>query len=109
MLTSKDKLNKKDKSGALFTDDGFSIGLSYILKLLDQITTFNSLHWFKALRHKYMRELKDLHERRSGTGQQNEDEKLQQTFALTEKRITAFQQEFDLLYYNLSSAKILFQ
>lgn len=108
MLTSKDKLSKKDKSGALFTDDGFAIGLSYILKLLDQINDFNSLHWFKTLRNKYSNELRELNTRRNQTGSPS-DEKLQQTFALTEKRITTFQQEFDLLYYSLCSAKVFFQ
>lgn len=107
MLTAKDKLNKKDKSGALFTDDGFAIGLAYILKLLDQINEFNSLHWFRSLRHKYKAERDELNARQSTTT--TTDEKLQQTFALTEKRITNFQREFDLLFYNLSSAKIFFQ
>lgn len=109
MLTSKDKLTKKDKLGALFTDDGFAIGLSYILKLLDQINDFNSLHWFKTLRSKYSNELKELNVRRNQTASPTSDEKLRQTFALTEKRITTFQQEFDLLYYSLCSAKIFFQ
>ncbi|XP_063704330.1 WASH complex subunit 4 [Culicoides brevitarsis] len=109
MLTSKDKLTKKDQTGALFTDDGFSIGLAYILKLLDQITDFNALHWFKSLRRKYIAELKELNEKRANQGASNDDEKLQQTFALTEKRITAFQQEFELLFYSLSSAKVFFQ
>lgn len=109
MLTSKDKLTKKDQTGALFTDDGFAIGLAYILKLLDQISDLNSLHWFKTLRRKYMLELKELNEKRGVQGATNDDEKLQQTFALTEKRITAFQQEFELLFYSLSSAKVFFQ
>lgn len=108
MLQAKDKLNKKDKLGALFTDDGFAIGLTYVLKLLDQINQFNSLHWFKSLKQKYKAERDELNKRRAQCGT-NADEKLQQTFALTEKRITSFQQEFDLLFYNLSSAKIFFQ
>lgn len=108
LLTAKDKLNKKDKAGALFTDDGFAIGLAYILKLLDQINDFNSLHWFKSLRQKYKSERDELNQRRLQSGTQV-DEKLQQTFALTDKRISNFQQEFELLFFNLSSAKVFFQ
>lgn len=41
--------------------------------------------------------------------QKAENEKLQQTLALTDRRISAYQTNFNLLYYNLCSAKIFFQ
>lgn len=37
MILSKDKMSKKNKVGAAFTDDGFAMGIAYILKLLDQV------------------------------------------------------------------------
>ena len=37
------------------------------------------------------------------------DEKLQQTITLSCKRLDVYQQEFDLLYYSLSSARIFFR
>ena len=37
------------------------------------------------------------------------DEKLQQTITLTLKRLDMFQQEFTLLYYSLTSARIFFR
>lgn len=37
MILSKDKMTKKNKAGAAFTDDGFAMGIAYILKLLDQV------------------------------------------------------------------------
>lgn len=36
-ILSKDKMSKKNKVGAAFTDDGFAMGIAYILKLLDQV------------------------------------------------------------------------
>lgn len=120
IITAKEKMQKKTKQeGTWFTDDGFAMGLAYVLKLLDQNAAFNSLHWFKAVRQKYAAERNQLRKSAEGsggngdatspTGTPNYDAKLQQTQALSEKRITILLREFDLLYCNLSSAKIFFQ
>lgn len=84
------------------------MGLIYVLKLLDQTSDFNSLNWYKAVKNKIKMERDKIDETRKQTGYSN-DEKLSQTLLLTEKRLTLFQQEFDLLFYNISSAKIFFQ
>lgn len=112
-------MNKKTKQeGTWFTDDGFAMGLAYVLKLLNQTSEFNSLHWFKAVRQKYSRErskLEKIHENSATDAHSSSrdsphiDAKLQQTLALSEKRINMILQEFDLLYCNLSSAKVFFQ
>lgn len=119
IITAKEKMQKKTKQeGTWFTDDGFAMGLAYVLKLLDQNAAFNSLHWFKAVRQKYVAERNQLRKpvdtsgndsSTSSTIAPNYDAKLQQTLALSEKRITILLREFDLLYCNLSSAKIFFQ
>lgn len=109
ILTSKDKLNKKNKEGALFTDDGFAMGLIYVLKLLDQISEFNSLNWYKSIKLKIRNDREKIAVQRQKMEANEKDEKLSQTLVLSEKRLNAFQQEFELLFYNLSSAKIFFQ
>ena len=55
-MSCKEKVNKKNKIGASFTDDGFVMGVAYILKLLDQYKEFDSLHWFQSVREKYQKE-----------------------------------------------------
>jgi WASH complex subunit 7 len=106
MINSKEKLNKKNKIGAAFTDDGFAMGVAYILKLLDQYHEFDSLHWFQSVRERYMKEKEDI-QKQPMTARQ--DEKLQQTMTLTTRRLDIHQQEFDILYYSLSSARIFFR
>jgi len=58
MLASKDRMDKKRKDNAAFTDDGFAIGLAYILKLLDQNAAFDSLHWFTSANEHYLEEVR---------------------------------------------------
>ncbi|KAL5013534.1 hypothetical protein ScPMuIL_007804 [Solemya velum] len=102
-ISCKEKMSRKNKVGAAFTDDGFAMGLAYILKLLDQYQEFDSLHWFQSVRDKYQVEKVVL---KQGS---RPDEKLQQTITLTVKRLDQYVQEFDLLYYSLSSARIFFR
>jgi WASH complex subunit 7 len=106
IISAKDKLGRKNKAGAAFTDDGFAMGLAYILKLLDQYNTFDSLHWFKSCKVHYAQERKKIaarqHEGRA-------DEKLLQTVSLSLKRMHLYEKEMDLLFYSLSSARIFFR
>lgn len=105
MISSKEKLNKKNKTGAAFTDDGFAMGIAYILKLLDQCNEFDSLHWFQSVKEKYHKEKEDVLKQSIPA----KDEKLKQTTNLTLKRIENYEQEFELLYFSLSSARIFFR
>jgi WASH complex subunit 7 len=36
-----------------FTDDGFALGLAYILRILDQDAALESLHWFPSVTTKF--------------------------------------------------------
>ncbi|XP_041350230.1 WASH complex subunit 4-like isoform X3 [Gigantopelta aegis] len=104
-ISCKEKMSRKNKVGAAFTDDGFAMGLAYILKLLDQYHEFDSLHWFQSVREKFSQEKAQIMKQQSGRA----DEKLQQTMSLTVRRLDQSQQEFELLYYSLSSARIFFR
>ncbi|CAG9759946.1 unnamed protein product [Ceutorhynchus assimilis] len=106
-LTCKERLFKKDKADSAFTDDGFALGLAYIIELLDQESQLNSLHWFESVQRKFNNEKQKLHQQTLVSN--SEDSKLKQTLTLTEKRLTSFQQEFKLLEYSYSSARMFFQ
>jgi len=55
ILEAKRKLGKQGRQGegALFCDDGFAIGVAYVLRLLDQEGSFGSLHWFDSVKQHY--------------------------------------------------------
>lgn len=119
IVNAKEKMNKKTKQqGTLFTDDGFAIGLAYVLELLNQTNEFKSLHWSHSVRYKYKMERERLlndakassdSSKSVGANHQAYDAKLQQTLALSEKRINMIVREFELFFFNLNSAKIFFQ
>lgn len=104
MILSKDKMSKKNKVGAAFTDDGFAMGVAYIMKLLDQDSNFEGLHWFDSVWKHINDERKQLQEQ-----QHKGSVQLQQALALTEKKIKTLEEEFKLLYYSLTSARIFFR
>ena len=106
-IISKEKMTRKNKVGASFTDDGFAMGVAYILKLLDQFNDFESLQWFSSVKDKINNELNEATKQRAAN--LNNDEKLSQTTSLTMKRLDILQKEFDLLNYSLTSSKILFK
>lgn len=111
----KEKMNKKNKQGAAFTDDGFAMGVAYILKLLDQYKDFDSLHWFQSVKQKHEQDKssqkKDvaLSNKKQQSANLTEDEKLVQATSLALKRILIYQREFELLFFSLSSARIFFR
>jgi WASH complex subunit 7 len=103
-LSNKEKLFKKNTTGAVFTDDGFAVGIAYINTLLDQSNELDSLQWFKTV-NEYFASMKSVTEGKT----EFEDEKLQQTKALTLKRLEERSAEFQFLYYSLSGARVFFK
>lgn len=107
MIQCKEMLSKKGKGGnQIFTEDGFPMGVAYLLKVLDQDEDFDSLGWFQSVKGHFeeekRRELQIICEGKK-------DEKLEQASRLTAKRFQDQLKEFELLRYNLSSARIFFQ
>ncbi|CAG2173816.1 unnamed protein product, partial [Oppiella nova] len=107
LIISKEKMTRKNKVGAAFTDDGFAMGVAYILKLLNQFNDFDSLHWFSSVSEKIKTEINEAN--RQSALNANSDVKLTQTTSLTIKRLENLQKEFHLLEYSLTSSRILFK
>ena len=107
MMMSKEKLSKKGKDGASFTDDGFAMGMAYILKLLDQNYQYDSLHWFEVVKLHYAGEIRKV-EASMGKVRRRDDEQAQ-TMILSKKKLEQYALEVELLFYSLSGARIFFR
>uniref|UniRef100_A0A914VWE5 WASH complex subunit 7 n=1 Tax=Plectus sambesii TaxID=2011161 RepID=A0A914VWE5_9BILA len=111
ILACKERIGKKSQQGEItFTDDGFCMGIAYILKLLDQYEDLDSLHWFQSVMTKcHAEKTKALNEQREGKTGVGKDEKLVQTLSLKTKRLNNYKREFDLVAFALRSARIFFR
>ena len=124
MLISKDKMIRSGKE-ASFTDDGFALGVAFILKVLGQNDKFDSLHWFESVANTFNQEYQDtkrimselsnkkndnkkkMTEREREKFIQNDDEL--QTMNLTLNRILSYKREFELLFFSFSGARVFFR
>jgi len=76
MLIAKEKLKKQKAAQAYLTDDGFAMGLAYLLHILQEQPSFKSLHWFDTVEIKFDSEIKktkELHENPSLYPQDEEE------------------------------------
>lgn len=122
MVNSKEKLMKRSKEGC-FTDDGFAMGLAYLLQIVNQYDRFDSLHWFDSLRAHVVQLKKQNEEQEEALKQRDkklnrlsrrESQPIQAANAnnpvmnLSAKRIEALELEIELFYYSFSGARIFF-
>jgi len=104
ILLGKDKLSKRKGDTGFFTDDGFAIGIAYILKLMDQYKQFDSLHWFEEVFARYSEENKKVE---AQVSKQKKEE--QQTAVLTLGKLKSYVKEFQLLQFSFDGARIFFK
>ena len=81
-----------------FTDDGFALGIAYVLKVLNQDSNFDALHWFESCESYYRSEKVD-------TANKAEEEEER---ALRLKRIEQYEREFRLLEFTFAGSRAFF-
>ena len=105
-IVAKENLLKKNKNDeeAFFSDDGFIMGLCYLLKVYHIDKLFESLNWFNSVIEKYKNEKKEYEDRKNNMKKKDDNVK----FNISEKRINTFLEQFEMFYFTYSSATVLF-
>uniref|UniRef100_A0A915MB29 WASH complex subunit 4 n=1 Tax=Meloidogyne javanica TaxID=6303 RepID=A0A915MB29_MELJA len=92
----------------IFVEDGFSIGIAYVLTLLNQQFFFNSLNWFDSVFNKIHSEvIKCKNEQKLAL--KAKDESLARLLALKQSQLNEQLEEFKRLMYSLNSALTFLQ
>lgn len=110
ILTCRSKLGRRTQSDNDFTfiDDGFCLGIAYILTLLNQTYFFNSLNWFDSVFDKFDTEIGRAQEEQKAA-QKRKDDSFFQTLAIKIQRFQDLQKEFEFLMFTMHSATMLFK
>ena len=109
---AKDAKRGKNTPGS-FTDDGFAMGLAYILVLLKQYKDFDALHWFQGVFQKFVDEMDantmkfERYQKKKGK-LSDQDEGTMQSLTLNMRKNQRFHREFEMLWYCFRGARIFF-
>ena len=100
-INARDNLMKKNKTeeGSYFSDDGFMVGICYLLRIFSCDKKFESLNWFPSVISDY----KTQHAK-----QKKDKNNYLGVDTLNERQISTFKEHFEILYFTYTSATILF-
>ena len=121
---AKDQMEKmrgrSARKEAYFTDDGFALGLAYLLAILKQNAAFDSLHWFHSMTAKLKKDAVELEKlkkvaesyakkRYRSSKPSAEEEQALAEVAFKEKRLRENRRETELFFFSFSGARIFFK
>lgn len=111
MVHQKEQLMKKNKEG-LFTDDGFALGVVFLLSLFRVLENFESLHWFESVREHYTsrkRAMTDgIASKKAQKGPVSGEDELK-TMALTLTMVDSSLREYEALEFCFTASRVFFQ
>lgn len=110
MRSAKDRMEKTVKSAeAFFCDDGFVMGIAYLLAILKQDRLFESLHWWEAVGRYHQAELTAYAADTAKLGKSKADADRRDELEFKAKRIMAERREFEALYFAFRGARTFFR
>lgn len=109
IINCKERVTSRSSTGrfgALISDDGFSMGVAFLLTVLNQTQEFARLEWFKQVREKLESDKKEVELKIEDS---KNEESLKQTSSMTLRRLNKLRTEYDGLYYTTNSALLFFR
>eukprot|EP00831_Metopus_contortus_P077591 TRINITY_DN7321_c0_g1_i5.p1 TRINITY_DN7321_c0_g1~~TRINITY_DN7321_c0_g1_i5.p1 ORF type:complete len:111 (+),score=17.59 TRINITY_DN7321_c0_g1_i5:149-481(+) len=95
MMKVKSALTTRDLSHVYFIDDGFAVGISYFLKILNQSEKFSGLNWFDSVIGQFEKEKASV---KSVGSTEN---------SIRMRKAESYKTEFEWLFYSYVAAQQL--
>lgn len=111
LVNGREKTKKKPYTDGFISDDGFALGVVFLLRVLGVQDDFNSLNWFTSMQAKLARDEKNAEEKKkelkikSASGY--EDVNFEEEFSL--KRLDMLKREYQMLNFCITASSILFK
>jgi WASH complex subunit 7 len=94
---------------AFFCDDGFPIGIAYVLAILKQDRAFDSLHWWDSVRKFHTFEIEKLARELAALGKTKADSDRRDELEFKIRRAQTESKEFEGLFYAYRGARNFFR
>lgn len=92
--------------GALLCDDGFALGVAFLLTVLKQVDSLVEMHWSEQVKMKIHQDIEEIEKRLANP---QLEESLKQTAVMSMKRLKKLEIEYDILKHTLDGALLLFR
>ena len=112
VIKGRDKINKRNNTNAFISDDGFALGVCFLLKILSVTEEFQSLNWFESQERKLNADIQKAKSKQAlakGDVRDIYTEDNEEEIELSVKRTETIKKEYRLLDYSLNAASILFK
>lgn len=108
-------MSKNKNVGGFISDDGFPLGIAYLLKILNQSEKFAGLNWFNSMIHKLDKDHESAQRREKefrdmpdmNMGMTEDYQKLDAE--MSRRRINRMKEEYEMLNFCFSASSILFK
>ena len=105
IIVVKGNVTKRATPGVYISDDGFALGVAYLLKIFKQVNEFDSLNWFSSVKNRFEEELLTQNEHK-------EEKKITKTgvnwnnteVMMNHLKSGAYQNEMEWMYYVFTSS-----
>lgn len=109
IINCKDRVSARSTSGrvgALMSDDGFALGVAFLLTVMQQKDDFARCEWFQQVKQKLNDDMRDIEQRLNDT---TFEESLKQISSMTLRRLNRLRDEYDVLAFTFNSAILFFE